>query len=125
MSFLSATTTTELVFTGTPGERPIPIRRNTYTKIEGDFIDETTTRSQYIDHQSIQRAEIVKRTDNLTVGEGEFTVSKSDAQCIREYVTISSSYNCVAGYFSHERGFPNLHCRARTTPTTDLYNRGY
>ncbi|KAG5317371.1 TXND2 protein, partial [Pseudoatta argentina] len=68
-----ATTTTELVFTGTPGERPIPIRRNTYTKIEGDFIDETTTRSQYIDHRSIQRAEIVKRTDNLTTGEGEFT----------------------------------------------------
>ncbi|KAL0102066.1 hypothetical protein PUN28_018543 [Cardiocondyla obscurior] len=66
-------TTTELVFTGTPGERPNPIRRNTYTKIEGDFIDETTTRSQYIDHRSIQRAEIIKRTDNLTVGEGEFT----------------------------------------------------
>ncbi|EZA46410.1 hypothetical protein X777_00187, partial [Ooceraea biroi] len=70
-----ATTTTDLVFTGTPGERPTPIRRNTYTKTEGDFIDETTTRSQYIDHRSIQRAEIVKRTDNLTVGEGEFTVS--------------------------------------------------
>ncbi|KYN06803.1 hypothetical protein ALC62_02186 [Cyphomyrmex costatus] len=67
------TTTTELVFTGTPGERPMPIRRNTYTKIEGDFTDETTTRSQYIDHHSIQRAEIVKRTDNLIVGEGEFT----------------------------------------------------
>ncbi|XP_011699680.1 PREDICTED: titin [Wasmannia auropunctata] len=67
------TTTTELVFTGTPGERPIPIRRNTYTKIEGDFTDETTSRSQYIDHHSIQRAEIIKRTDNLTVGEGEFT----------------------------------------------------
>ncbi|EZA48960.1 hypothetical protein X777_12406 [Ooceraea biroi] len=70
---VAATTTTDLVFTGTPGERPTPIRRNTYTKTEGDFIDETTTRSQYIDHRSIQRAEIVKRTDNLTVGEGEFT----------------------------------------------------
>ncbi|XP_011864756.1 PREDICTED: uncharacterized protein LOC105560330 [Vollenhovia emeryi] len=67
------TTTTELVFIGTPGERPVPIRRNTYTKLEGDFTDETTTRSQYIDHRSIQRAEIIKRTDNLTVGEGEFT----------------------------------------------------
>lgn len=83
MTLLLATTTTELVFTGTPGERPTPIRRNTYTKIEGDFIDETTTRSQYIDHRSIQRAEIVKRTDNLTVGEGEFTVSKHGTQCSR------------------------------------------
>lgn len=68
-------TTTELVFTGVPGERPSPVRRNTYTKVEGEFIDETTTRSEYIDHRSIQRAEIIKRTDNLTVGEGEFTVN--------------------------------------------------
>jgi len=63
------------VFTGIPGERSTPIRRNTYTKIGGDFIDETTTRSEYIDHRSIQRAKIVKQTDNLTVGEGEFAVN--------------------------------------------------
>lgn len=68
------TITTELVFTGTPGERPSPIRRNTYTKVEGEFIDSTTTRSEYVDHRTVERAEIVKRTDNLTVGEGEFTV---------------------------------------------------
>lgn len=78
-SFLSlareGTTTTELVFTGTPGERPSPIRRNTYTKVEGEFVDSTTTRSEYVDHRTVQRAEIVKRADNLTVGEGEFTVS--------------------------------------------------
>ncbi|KAM0735611.1 hypothetical protein ACS0PU_010759 [Formica fusca] len=79
------TTTTELVFTGTPGERPTPIRRNTYTKIEGDFVDETTTRSQYIDHHNIQRAEIIKRTDNLTVGEGEFTVSTLNDEFIEFY----------------------------------------
>lgn len=66
-------TTTELVFTGVPGERPSPVRRNTYTKVEGEFIDETTNRSEYIDHRSVQRAEIIKRTDNLIVGEGEFT----------------------------------------------------
>lgn len=71
----AGTTTTELVFTGIPGERPSPARRNTYTKIEGEFVDATTTRSEYVDHRTVQRAEIVKRTDNLTVGEGEFTVS--------------------------------------------------
>lgn len=63
------------MFTGTPGERPRPVRRNTYTKVEGEFIDSTTTRSEYVDHRTVQRAEIIKRTDNLTVGEGEFTVS--------------------------------------------------
>ena len=70
----AATTTTELVFTGVSGERPSPVRRNTYTKIEGVFIDATTTRTEYVDHRTVQRAEIIKRTDNLTVGEGEFTV---------------------------------------------------
>ena len=70
----AATTTTELVFTGVSGERPSPVRRNTYTKIEGEFIDATTTRTEYVDHRTVQRAEIIKRTDNLTVGEGEFTV---------------------------------------------------
>lgn len=84
-SHFPATTTTELVFTGTPGERSTPIRRNTYTKIEGDFVDETTTRSQYIDHHNIQRAEIIKRTDNLTVGEGEFTVSTLNDEFIEFY----------------------------------------
>lgn len=64
------------MFTGAPGERPSPIRRNTYTKVEGEFIDSTTTRSEYVDHRAVQRAEIVKRTDNLTVGEGEFTVGE-------------------------------------------------
>lgn len=65
------------MFTGAPGERPSPVRRNTYTKVEGEFLDETTSRSEYIDHRTVQRAEIIKRADNLTVGEGEFTVSRS------------------------------------------------
>lgn len=73
--FQTGLTTTELVFTGKPGERPSPVRRNTYTKVEGEFIDETTSRTEFIDHRSVQRAEIIRRTDNLTVGEGEFTVS--------------------------------------------------
>lgn len=100
-----ATTTSELVFTGTPGERPTPIRRNTYTKIEGDFIDETTTRSQYIDHRSIQRAEIVKRTDNLTVGEGEFTVNimikLSDMyfNFVLEYLYLINVYAAIYSYY--------------------------
>ena len=68
-------TITELVFTGISGERPSPARRNTYTKIEGEFTDETTSRSEFIDHRSTQRAEIIRHTDNLTVGEGKFTVS--------------------------------------------------
>lgn len=69
-------TTTELVFTGKPGERPIPVRRNTYTKVEGDFTDETTSRTEYIDHRTVKRAEIFRRADNLTIGEGDFTVKK-------------------------------------------------
>ena len=70
-------TTTELVFTGAPGERPRAERRNTFSKVEGEFVDETTSKTEFVDHRSVQRAQIIRRTDNLTIGEGEFVVSLS------------------------------------------------
>ena len=88
--FDTGLTTTELVFTGKPGERPSPVRRNTYTKTEGDFIDETTSRTEFIDHRSIQRAEIIRRTDNLTVGEGKFTVIKKNP--LKSLIKIRTNY---------------------------------
>lgn len=69
-------TTTELVFTGVTGERPLPVRRNTYTKVEGEFTDVTTSRTEFVDHRTVQKAEIIRRTDNL-VTEGEFIVSST------------------------------------------------
>lgn len=71
---IDTVTTSELVFTGKPGERPTPHRRNTYTKVEGDFTDETTTRTEFVDHRSVKKVDIIRRTDNLIIGEGEFTV---------------------------------------------------
>ncbi|XP_020289920.1 titin isoform X3 [Pseudomyrmex gracilis] len=115
------TTTTELVFTGTPGERPTPIRRNTYTKIEGDFIDETTTRSQYIDHRSIQRAEIVKRTDNLTVGEGEFTGTSHMKEDFQTYVVERGPQRRPMYPEDADRFYSTTDITDNTTTTQDQY----
>lgn len=52
------------------------MRRNTFTKLEGDFETETTSRTEFRQFDQTQRTEIVRRRDdNLTVGEGKFTVS--------------------------------------------------
>lgn len=70
-------TTSKEVFTGEVTERPRLIRRNTWTKLEGDIITETTSQSEYKRHDT-KRTEIVRRlTDNLTVGEGTIDVSIS------------------------------------------------
>lgn len=71
---IDTVTTSELTFTGKPSERPTSHRRNTYTKVEGDFTDVTTSRTEFIDHRSVTKAEIIRRKDNLTIGEGDFTV---------------------------------------------------
>lgn len=61
-------TTSQSEFTGRPSEQVTPVRRNTYTKIEGDFYTDTTSKSEYTDHTAhYERTTIVKkRDDNLT-----------------------------------------------------------
>uniref|UniRef100_A0A8D8YHU5 Uncharacterized protein n=1 Tax=Cacopsylla melanoneura TaxID=428564 RepID=A0A8D8YHU5_9HEMI len=68
-------TTQQVEFTGETTERPVLIRRNTWTKLEGEFTSETTSKSEFKQFDSTQRTEIVKkRADNLTVGEGTIDV---------------------------------------------------
>jgi hypothetical protein len=51
------------------------VRRNTFTKLEGDTsFEETTSNTEYVAHQTVERAEISRHRDNLTVGEGRFEV---------------------------------------------------
>jgi hypothetical protein len=69
-------TTQQVEFTGELTERPPLIRRNTWTKLEGEFTSETTSQTEFKRFDSTQRTEIVKRrSDNLTVGEGKIDVS--------------------------------------------------
>ncbi|XP_011503243.1 PREDICTED: titin [Ceratosolen solmsi marchali] len=71
---------TSLDFLGISGENPSTERRNTYTKVEGEFIDTTKSKTECIDHdrtETIQitdrfkskgpfeRVEIIKRTDDI------------------------------------------------------------
>lgn len=73
---VAGVTTKQMEFLGLPGERPQMVRRNTFTKPEGEFESETTSRSEFRQFDHTQRTEIVqRREDNLTVGEGKFTVS--------------------------------------------------
>lgn len=58
-------------------ERPRPIRRNTYTKLEGDFFDETTSKTEFVDYQEVERAQMIKQADNLVVGREEYIVSEN------------------------------------------------
>jgi hypothetical protein len=61
-------------FTGEPAERPRLIRRNTWTKLEGELLAETTSRSEFREFQVLERTEKVRRrSDNLVLG-GEFQV---------------------------------------------------
>lgn len=58
-------------------ERPRLIRRNTWTKLEGDLTTETTSRSEFKGFEQVTRTESVqRRQDNLTVG-GAFHVSRA------------------------------------------------
>lgn len=64
-------------YTGETTERVTPIRRNTWTKIEGEMETTTTSTSEYINHSgNIQKVTIKKATDNLqTVGETDYTTT--------------------------------------------------
>lgn len=67
-------TTKQLEFTGEMSERPRLIRRNTWTKLEGDLETETTSRSEFKGFTQVSRTESVqRRQDNLIVG-GTFHV---------------------------------------------------
>lgn len=68
-------TTSKHDFTGELGEREKPVRRNTFTKLEGDMsFEETTSKSEYHAHQTVDKVQITRHKDNLTVGEGRFEV---------------------------------------------------
>lgn len=68
-------TTAQVEFTGETTERPRMIRRNTWTKLEGDLIIETTSKSEFKQYDQVDRSELVtKRIDNLTIGEGTIEV---------------------------------------------------
>ncbi|XP_031344808.1 uncharacterized protein LOC116171908, partial [Photinus pyralis] len=55
-------------FIGEVGPRPSPIRRNTWTKIEGDFTTDTTSHTDFVDFSTVEKTTIVKkREDNLIV----------------------------------------------------------
>ena len=65
-------------FRGEPAERPRLIRRNTWTKLEGELFAETTSRSEFREFHVLERTEKVRRrSDNLLVGGGEFQVRYS------------------------------------------------
>ena len=73
-SLFTAITTTKEEFRGERVERPRLIRRNTWTKLEGDLFSETTNRTEYREFHDLRRTETVRRReDNLTVG-GTFQV---------------------------------------------------
>lgn len=79
MLFLfSDKTTSRSEYTGETTERVTPIRRNTWTKIEGEMNTSTTSTSEYVNHSAnIEKTTIIKKaTDNLkTEGETNFTTT--------------------------------------------------
>lgn len=77
---LSGITTKQIEFTGEPGERPNMIRRNTWTKLEGDMEIETTNKSEFKKFDTTRTTIIRRHTDNLTVGEGTIQVPRTDKQ---------------------------------------------
>ncbi|KAG4071742.1 hypothetical protein HA402_011896 [Bradysia odoriphaga] len=70
-------TTSMSEYTGETTERVTPIRRNTWTKIEGEMTTSTTSTSEYVNHSAnLEKVTIKKATDNLkTVGETDFTTT--------------------------------------------------
>lgn len=64
-------------YTGETTERVTPIRRNTWTKIEGEMTTSTTSTSEYVNHSAnVERVTVKKATDNLkTVGETDYTTT--------------------------------------------------
>lgn len=122
---VTGVTTTELVFTGHPGERPRPERRNTYTKPGGNFTDETTSKTEYVDHRTVHRAEIIRKTDNLTTGKGEFIVSVVFKIIDHNYIynifrlSILNMYNYILGYLACQTRLSNLRYHTATSAETD------
>ena len=75
--FLLDITTTKVNFTGELVPRTRLVRRNTFTKVEGEFISDTTSKSEFVDYSTtVERTTIKKRQDNLTV-EGDMTFDTS------------------------------------------------
>lgn len=72
-------TTTKTDFTGDQMiERVSPVRRNTWTKLEGDLTTTTTSQAEFIDHKdTFERTTITqKKTDNLVMeGQVDYTTT--------------------------------------------------
>lgn len=59
-------------------ERGSPVRRNTWTKLEGDLDTTTTSQTEFIDHSDVfERTNITKKkTDNIVIeGRADFTTT--------------------------------------------------
>lgn len=74
--FLIAETTQQAEFTGLQVERPRLIRRNTFTKLEGDITSETTSSLDFRHYQNVERTtKVQRREDNIVLGEETFQVN--------------------------------------------------
>lgn len=70
MKCISDVTTSRTDFTGEQTiERLSPVRRNTWTKLEGDLTTTTTSQTEFIDHKdTFEKTTIAqKKTDNLII----------------------------------------------------------
>ncbi|KAB0803830.1 hypothetical protein PPYR_00800 [Photinus pyralis] len=70
-------TTSKTTFTGEVGPRPSPIRRNTWTKIEGDFTTDTTSHTDFVDFSTVEKTTIVKKREDNLIVEGDMTFDTS------------------------------------------------
>ncbi len=76
---LTAETTQQVEFTGVQTERPRLIRRNTWTKLEGDITTETTSSVDYKQYDTVQRTTKIRpRESSLVIGEENFEVKENN-----------------------------------------------
>lgn len=69
-------TTQQSEFTGIQTERPRLIRRNTFTKLEGDITTETTSSVDFKSYDAVERTSKVRPKENtIVLGEETFHVS--------------------------------------------------
>lgn len=84
-------TTNKTEFTGKEitKERASPVRRNTWTKLEGDLTTTTTSQTEYIDHTDVfEKASVITRkTDNLLIeGTTDYTTTNQVDFIDQEFV---------------------------------------
>lgn len=73
---ITGETTQQSEFTGIQTERPRLIRRNTFTKLEGDITTETTSSVDFKSYDTVERTTKVRPKENtIVLGEETFHVS--------------------------------------------------